>query len=65
VIGTTALAVIGAAFASLLVYQKIHSARNLSPLRIVFNGSASGLRRGGTVIFDGVPADGDPYVEGS
>jgi len=56
VIGTTALAVIGAAFASLLVYQKIHSARNLSPLRIVFNGSASGLRRGGTVIFDGVPA---------
>lgn len=56
VIGTTALAVAGAAFAGLLVYQKIHSVRNLSPLRIVFNGSASGLRRGGTVIFDGVPA---------
>jgi phospholipid/cholesterol/gamma-HCH transport system substrate-binding protein len=56
VIGTTMLAVIGAAFAGLLVYQKIHGARNQSPLRIVFNGSASGLRRGGTVTFDGVPA---------
>jgi phospholipid/cholesterol/gamma-HCH transport system substrate-binding protein len=30
--------------------------RDQSPLRIVFNGSASGLRRGGTVTFDGVPA---------
>ena len=56
VIGTTTLAVIGAAFAGLLVYQKIHGVRNQGPLRIVFNGSASGLRRGGTVIFDGVPA---------
>jgi phospholipid/cholesterol/gamma-HCH transport system substrate-binding protein len=56
VIGTTMLAVIGAAFAGLLVYQKIHGARNQGPLRIVFNGSASGLRRGGTVTFDGVPA---------
>ena len=55
-IGTTTLALIGAAFTSLLIYQKIHAARNRSPLRIVFNGSASGLRRGGTVIFDGVPA---------
>jgi phospholipid/cholesterol/gamma-HCH transport system substrate-binding protein len=56
VIGTTALAVIGAAFAGLLIFQKIHGARNQGPLRIVFNGSASGLRRGGTVTFDGVPA---------
>ena len=55
-IGTLTLAVIGAAFAGLLVYQKIHGARNQFPLRIVFNGSASGLRRGGTVTFDGVPA---------
>ncbi len=50
------LAVIGAAFAGLLIYQKVHGARNQNPLRIVFNGSASGLRRGGTVTFDGVPA---------
>jgi phospholipid/cholesterol/gamma-HCH transport system substrate-binding protein len=48
--------VIGAAFAGMLVYQKVHAVRNQGPLRIVFNGSASGLRRGGTVIFDGVPA---------
>ena len=56
VIGTATLAVIGAGLAGLLIYKKIHTARNQSPLRIVFNGSASGLRRGGTVIFDGVPA---------
>jgi phospholipid/cholesterol/gamma-HCH transport system substrate-binding protein len=55
-VGTTTLAVIAAAFAGLLVYQKIHIARQRSPLRIVFNGSASGLRRGGAVVFDGVPA---------
>ena len=55
-VGTTLLAVIGAAFAGLLVFEKIHAARNQIPLRIVFNGSASGLRRGGTVTFDGVPA---------
>src|ERR1700760_1538684 len=56
VIGTTTLAVIGAAFAGLLIFQKIQGARNQGPLRIVFNGSASGLRKGGTVTFDGVPA---------
>lgn len=56
VIGTLTLAVIGAAFAAVLVYENIHGARNRSPLRIVFNGSASGLHRGGTVTFDGVPA---------
>lgn len=55
-VGTTLLAVIGAAFAGLMVFQKIKGARNQNPLRIVFNGSASGLRRGGTVTFDGVPA---------
>jgi phospholipid/cholesterol/gamma-HCH transport system substrate-binding protein len=56
VIGTTTLALIGAGFAGVLAYQKIHAVRGQGPLRIVFNGSASGLRRGGTVIFDGVPA---------
>src|SRR5215470_12732622 len=55
-VGTSMLALVGAAFAGLLVYQKVHGLRNQSPLRIVFNGSASGLRRGGTVTFDGVPA---------
>jgi phospholipid/cholesterol/gamma-HCH transport system substrate-binding protein len=56
VIGTTTLAVLAAAFGGLLAYQKLHGLRNQSPLRIVFNGSASGLRRGGSVNFDGVPA---------
>ena len=56
VIGTTTLAVIAAGFMGMLAFQKIRGVRNQSPLRIVFNGSASGLRKGGTVIFDGVPA---------
>src|ERR1700754_4762186 len=56
VIGTTMLAVIGAALAGVLIFQKVHGLRNQSPLRIVFNGSASGLHKGGTVTFDGVPA---------
>src|SRR5215475_10941680 len=55
-IGTLTLAVIGTAFTGLIVFQKVHGARNQNPLRIVFNGSASGLRKGGTVTFDGVPA---------
>ena len=54
VIGTTTLAVIAAAFAGLLVFQKVRSISQRSPLRIVFDGSASGLRRGGSVNFDGV-----------
>ncbi|MGA7806242.1 MlaD family protein [Bradyrhizobium sp.] len=56
VIGTTTLALLTAAFVGMLAIQKIRTVRNQSPLRIVFNGSASGLRRGGGVIFDGVPA---------
>jgi phospholipid/cholesterol/gamma-HCH transport system substrate-binding protein len=56
VVGSTTLAVIAAALSGLLIYKKVHALRNQSPLRIVFNGSASGLRRGGMVTFDGVPA---------
>jgi phospholipid/cholesterol/gamma-HCH transport system substrate-binding protein len=56
VIGTTMLALIGAALAGVLIVQKVRGARNQGELRIVFNGSASGLRRGGAVTFDGVPA---------
>jgi phospholipid/cholesterol/gamma-HCH transport system substrate-binding protein len=55
-IGGTTLAVIAAALVGVLAFQKIRIAHQRSPLRIVFNGSASGLRRGGGVIFDGVPA---------
>ncbi|HLZ03955.1 MAG TPA: MlaD family protein [Bradyrhizobium sp.] len=56
VVGTTTLAIIGAALGGLLIFERVHGLRNQSPLRIVFNGSASGLRKGGTVTFDGVPA---------
>ena len=54
VIGSTTLAVIAAAFVGLLGFQKIHQIRQRSPLRIVFEGSLSGLHKGGSVNFDGV-----------
>ncbi len=53
-IGTTTLAVIAAAFVGFLGFKKIQSVRQQSPLRIVFEGSAAGLRKGGSVNFDGV-----------
>jgi phospholipid/cholesterol/gamma-HCH transport system substrate-binding protein len=53
-IGSTTLAVIAAAFVGLLGYQKIHGLAQRGPLRIVFEGSASGLHKGGSVNFDGV-----------
>ena len=56
VIGTTTLAVVAAGFISMLVVQKVRAVRNQNPIRIVFDGSASGLRKGGPVNFDGVPA---------
>lgn len=55
--GTLALAVIAAGFAGLLGVQKFRAAQSRNPLRVVFEGgSASGLRKGGPVNFDGVPA---------
>jgi len=56
VIGTTTLAVLAAGLIGMLVVQKVRAIRNQSPIRIVFDGSASGLRKGGAVNFDGVPA---------
>src|SRR4249919_216314 len=53
-IGTTTLAVIAAAFIGFLGFRKIHSIAQRGPLRIVFEGSASGLHKGGSVNFDGV-----------
>lgn len=53
-IGTTTLAVIAAAFVGFLGVRKIHGIQQRAPLRIVFEGSASGLRKGGSVNFDGV-----------
>jgi phospholipid/cholesterol/gamma-HCH transport system substrate-binding protein len=57
VIGTATLAVIAVAFGGVLGVQKWRTAQSRSQLRVVFEGgSASGLRRGGPVNFDGVPA---------
>jgi phospholipid/cholesterol/gamma-HCH transport system substrate-binding protein len=53
-IGTTTLAVIAAAFVGVLGFRKIHGIQQRGPLRIVFEGSASGLHKGGNVNFDGV-----------
>jgi phospholipid/cholesterol/gamma-HCH transport system substrate-binding protein len=53
-IGTTTLAVIAATFVGFLGYKNIQSVRQQSPLRIVFEGSAAGLHKGGSVNFDGV-----------
>ena len=53
-IGSTTIAVIAAAFIGFLGIRKIHSLQQHGPLRIVFEGSASGLHKGGNVNFDGV-----------
>jgi len=55
-IGTMTLVAIAAGFVGMLTVQKLRTAQARSPLRIVFDGSASGLRKGGPVNFDGVPA---------
>ena len=54
IIGFTALTVLGAALLGVLGFQKINGMRQQAPLRIVFEGSASGLRKGGSVNFAGV-----------
>jgi phospholipid/cholesterol/gamma-HCH transport system substrate-binding protein len=53
-IGSAALAAIAVALAGFLGLQKLHSLRQRGPLRIIFEGSASGLVKGGSVNFDGV-----------
>ena len=53
-IGTSALVLTAVAFVGFLGFRKIHSIQQRGPLRIVFEGSASGLLKGGSVNFDGV-----------
>jgi phospholipid/cholesterol/gamma-HCH transport system substrate-binding protein len=54
-IGTTTLAILAIGFFGLLAVRKIHTISQETRMRIVFEGgSASGLRRGGSVNFDGV-----------
>jgi phospholipid/cholesterol/gamma-HCH transport system substrate-binding protein len=54
VIGTSTLLLLAAALIGFLGFQKIHRTQQRGPLRIVFEGSASGLNKGGSVNFDGV-----------
>jgi phospholipid/cholesterol/gamma-HCH transport system substrate-binding protein len=53
-IGSLTLAVIAGAFGGFLGYKKFSGTRQQSPLRVVFEGPASGLSKGGSVNFGGV-----------
>src|SRR4051812_49204327 len=53
-IGSLALALIAGGFAAVLGYQKFVSAKQRVPLRVIFEGSASGLHKGGSVNFGGI-----------
>jgi phospholipid/cholesterol/gamma-HCH transport system substrate-binding protein len=53
-IGSFTLAVIAAALGFVLWFQSLHTTKARSPIRIVFEGPASGLRNGGSVNFNGI-----------
>jgi phospholipid/cholesterol/gamma-HCH transport system substrate-binding protein len=53
-IGTLALALIGGSFGAWLGYQKVAGVKQRVPFRVVFEDSASGLRKGGSVNFAGI-----------
>lgn len=53
-IGSFTLAVIAAALGFVLWFQSLHTTKQRSPLRIVFEGPAAGLRNGGNVNFNGI-----------
>src|SRR6267154_1212038 len=53
-VGLFTLAVIASAFGFVLWFQSLHTAKARSPLRIVFEGPAAGLRNGGSVNFNGI-----------
>lgn len=53
-IGTFTLAVIAAAFGFVLWFQSLHTTKQRSPLRVIFEGPAAGLRNGGSVNFNGI-----------
>ena len=53
-IGTLTLALIAGSLGAFLGYQKLAAAKQKVPFRVVFEGSASGLRKGGSVNFAGI-----------
>jgi phospholipid/cholesterol/gamma-HCH transport system substrate-binding protein len=54
VIGSLTLALIAGSLGAFLGYQKLAGSRQQTPFRVIFEGSASGLRNGGSVNFAGV-----------
>src|SRR5712672_4657360 len=53
-IGSLTLALIAGSFGGLLGYRKFVSTKQRIPLRVIFEGSASGLHKGGRVNFGGI-----------
>src|SRR4051812_41057752 len=53
-IGTLALAVIAGSFGAFIAYQKLAGRNQQIPFRVIFEGSASGLRKGASVNFAGI-----------
>ena len=53
-IGSFTLAVIAAAIGFVLWFQSLHTTKQRSPVRVVFEGPAAGLRNGGSVNFNGI-----------
>lgn len=53
-IGSLTLALIAGGFGAFHAYQKLAGIKQLTPFRVVFEGSASGLRKGGSVNFAGI-----------
>jgi phospholipid/cholesterol/gamma-HCH transport system substrate-binding protein len=53
-IGTFTLAVVAAAFGFVLWFQSLHTTKLRSPLHVVFEGPAAGLRNGASVNFNGI-----------
>src|SRR3954453_8103168 len=53
-IGSLTLALVAGGFAAVLGYQKFAATKQRVPLRVIFEGSASGLHKGGSVNFGGV-----------
>jgi phospholipid/cholesterol/gamma-HCH transport system substrate-binding protein len=53
-IGTLTLALIAGSLGAFLGYQKFVSNKQKVPFRVIFEGSASGLRKGGSVNFAGI-----------
>jgi phospholipid/cholesterol/gamma-HCH transport system substrate-binding protein len=53
-IGSLTLVLIAGSLAAFLTYRKVAGIRQQVPFRVIFEGSASGLRKGGSVNFAGI-----------